>query len=137
MAAPVSKPKFPSLAVFYALLMLGLYVIPTGGLHRVVRSSAILRLLLADATLHFLSFALLAWLLCRDHVRQPRLYISSLKIASLSLVYGLFIEIIQWFLPYRTFSLRDLLADAGGIVSACLLFLIMRRLRRRDAGLAA
>jgi hypothetical protein len=137
MAAPILKPKFPSLAVFYAVLMLGLYVIPTGGLHRMVRSSMILRLLMADATLHFLSFALLTWLLCRDLVRPPRLFISSLKIASVSLIYGLFIEIIQRFLPYRTFSFRDLLADAAGIASACFLFLIMRRLRHRETGLAA
>jgi len=34
----------------------------------------------------------------------------------LLLAYGLFIEIIQYFLPYRTFSLLDLLADAVGLV---------------------
>lgn len=34
----------------------------------------------------------------------------------LLLAYGLLIEIIQYFLPYRTFSLLDLLADAIGLV---------------------
>ena len=33
------------------------------------------------------------------------------------LFYGLSIEFIQYFIPYREFSFLDLIADAGGIIS--------------------
>lgn len=52
----------------------------------------------------------------------------------LLLAYGLFIEIIQYFLPYRTFSLLDLLADAIGLVLYSLSIPVLRGtplLRRR------
>jgi len=38
-------------------------------------------------------------------------------------VYGFLIELIQYFLPYRTFALSDLLADITGII---LFFLIKK-----------
>jgi VanZ family protein len=111
--------KFPFI---YALVMLGFYISPIGGLRRLARSSDILRLLLDDSILHFLSFALLAWLLCLGYKRSFRHPFPIFKIVSLSFLYGLLIELIQKFLPYRSFSLWDLLADGLGIAAGCLLF---------------
>jgi len=42
--------------------------------------------------------------------------------------YGLLIEIVQYFLPYRTFSLWDLAADTLGLLAYPLLFPLLRRL---------
>ena len=41
---------------------------------------------------------------------------------SLAFVYSLFLEIVQHFLPYRTFDPLDLLANAVGIILAAIIF---------------
>ncbi len=48
------------------------------------------------------------------------------------LAYGLGIEAIQAFLPYREFSLADLAADGAGIGLGLLLWLALRRLTEPD-----
>ncbi|HEX9627044.1 MAG TPA: VanZ family protein [Acidiferrobacterales bacterium] len=50
------------------------------------------------------------------------------------LAYGLLIEVVQYFLPHRTFSLFDLAADAAGLALYGLSLPLLRRvpvLRRR------
>ncbi len=43
------------------------------------------------------------------------------------LAYSIAIEIIQHFLPPRTFSWLDILANLGGIVAGLLLFILLKR----------
>jgi VanZ family protein len=66
---------------------------------------------LNDKLTHLITFFGLAWL---TDFSFPRGHFGWSKILPL-LVYGLLIEIIQFFLPYRTFSLLDLTANATGI----------------------
>jgi VanZ family protein len=61
---------------------------------------------------HILAFVILAFLL--DFSFPASSYNLS-KILPL-LAYGILIEIVQYFLPHRMFSLLDLLADGGGLV---------------------
>ncbi|MEJ2590236.1 MAG: VanZ family protein [Candidatus Thiodiazotropha sp.] len=44
------------------------------------------------------------------------------------LAYGLFIEVVQYFLPYRTFSLWDLAADGAGLLLYPLMFPLLKRM---------
>jgi VanZ family protein len=71
---------------------------------------------------HFLAFFYLAFVL---DFSFPKSSFNLLKILPL-LVYGLIIEIVQYHLPYRTFSLLDLLADGGGIVIYVLIIPLLR-----------
>ncbi|OZG75063.1 hypothetical protein BTA51_01300 [Hahella sp. CCB-MM4] len=64
-----------------------------------------------DKLVHITAFIGLYSLLRITHPRR-----SVLVLAGYMLAYGLAVEIHQWFLPYRSFSIADLLADALGIV---------------------
>ena len=62
---------------------------------------------------HVLAFGVLAWLADRSY---PDPYPAWSK-WGLLLGYGLFIEVVQHFLPYRVASALDLLADGLGILA--------------------
>ena len=62
-----------------------------------------------DKINHIAAFVTLYLLLVNAYVLPKRLCIVSL------LFYGFFIECVQYFLPYRDFSLLDLSADGVGI----------------------
>lgn len=47
------------------------------------------------------------------------------------LAFGIFIEIIQYFIPYRSFELFDIIADGVGLILGVLLVEIMRKVERR------
>jgi VanZ family protein len=74
-----------------------------------------------DKLAHLMTFFGLALL---TDFAFPRWRFGWTKILPL-LAYGLLIEIIQLFLPYRTFSLLDLTADAAGIVLYGITLLLM------------
>lgn len=69
-----------------------------------------------DKLQHLLAFAGLA---ATATLGFPRLSVWAILLPAL-LVYGLAIECIQWFLPWREFSLLDLAADAAGAVPGVL-----------------
>jgi VanZ family protein len=72
---------------------------------------------------HSAAFLCLAFLL--DFAR-PRTAWGTRKLLSL-LAYGLFIEVVQYFLPYRTFSLWDLAADGLTLLLYPLAFPLFKR----------
>ena len=65
-----------------------------------------------DKVLHAGAFVVMAFLV---EAALPSFSFWRVKVAVL-LGYGLFIEAVQWQLPYRDFSLLDLLADAAGVL---------------------
>jgi VanZ family protein len=73
----------------------------------------------SDKSLHFIGFFILSLLLIFTfkNYTAKRVYLKSLLIA---VVIGILIEIIQLFIPARSFSLLDLAADLGGIFLAML-----------------
>jgi len=76
-----------------------------------------------DKILHFLAFGTLALLV--DYA-FPRNRFGAAKIISL-ILYGLAIEVVQSYLPYRSASAADLLADLFGIGTyACFIPLLKR-----------
>jgi len=40
---------------------------------------------------------------------------------------GIFVEIVQYYLPYRSFELKDILADVAGIIISIILILIIKK----------
>ncbi|MBN1221919.1 MAG: VanZ family protein [Candidatus Aminicenantes bacterium] len=113
------KPLF--LVYVYAFLLLIATTIPTSDLLRIQRVNRIFSLILSDKSLHFIGFGLLAWLLCYGY-RQAHKRFFYIRSGVVSVGYGLLIELIQIFLPYRMFSFGDLAADAAGVVVALGLF---------------
>lgn len=79
-----------------------------------------------DKAAHALAFAALM-LLCAFAYRQ-RLSLS--RIALLLFLFGVAIETVQFLLPYRQFSLLDMLANSLGILVAFPLVLPLEKLLR-------
>lgn len=67
-----------------------------------------------DKLQHLFAFAVLGFLARRAMPRQDRWRV----ILPLMLGYGLLVECVQWFMPWREFSLLDLLADLVGLLIA-------------------
>jgi VanZ family protein len=89
---------------------------------------------LNDKFSHIAAFYVLALLV--DFSTPDSRY--TLSKAAPLLGYGLLIEVVQYFLPHRTFSLLDLAADAAGLALYGLSLPLLRRLpvlrRRWEAG---
>lgn len=62
-----------------------------------------------DKILHFTAFFFMAFLV---HAAYPKLF--SLTKFTIPISYGAILEITQYFIPYRSASIGDFLADAGG-----------------------
>ncbi|MBK9021077.1 MAG: VanZ family protein [Sulfuritalea sp.] len=80
--------------------------------------------LVSDKLNHMAAFLVLAALL---DFSVPRVEFTIAKAGAL-LGYGLLIEIVQYFLPFRQFSLLDLAVDALGLAAYALLRPLCRRL---------
>jgi VanZ family protein len=80
--------------------------------------------LVSDKLNHMAAFLVLAALL---DFSFPRVEFTIAKAGAL-LGYGLLIEIVQYFLPFRQFSLLDLAVDALGLAAYALLRPLCRRL---------
>jgi len=79
-----------------------------------------------DKLAHALSFLMLGLLAQQAF---PRLR-TDWSLYTWLLVYGLGIELIQFFIPERSFSLLDLAADAAGLLMAYAFMLSIRQVKR-------
>jgi VanZ family protein len=78
----------------------------------------------SDKLLHGLAFLVVLWL--ADYSwPDTRLTLSKLGFV---FTYGVLIEVVQYFLPYRDFSLADMLADALGMGLYPLIVPLLQRL---------
>lgn len=68
---------------------------------------------LSDKLLHAAAFAALAWLVDLSFPESP---FGPAKVAAL-LAFGVAIEAVQYFLPYREASWLDVVADAAGVAT--------------------
>jgi VanZ family protein len=82
-----------------------------------------------DKADHILAFTVLAALAAGAYPGRQRLLARSI----LLLAYGAFIEVVQYFLPYRESSLLDLTADAAGILLFSALAILIRQTLLREA----
>ena len=82
---------------------------------------------LNDKMEHFIAFFLSSFLLNRASCRMRH----RLRNIAALLSFGILIELIQYFIPNRTASISDLLADLSGIVAFQLLFSIFLYIKKR------
>ncbi len=75
----------------------------------------IFSVLFSEYALHFFGFGLFAALLAWGYYKKKSSF-TLVRSALLALSFGLFIEVYQYFLPHRFFSLVDLAIDCAGIV---------------------
>jgi len=76
-----------------------------------------------DKALHFLCFSyltLVTWL--------SRILNKDLHVYVIVLAYGILIEIVQRFLPYRSFEYLDIFADFVGIIAGLIIIKILKNL---------
>jgi VanZ family protein len=77
----------------------------------------------ADKLVHFVLYGMTSVFLFRYSINKAtpiRTFYSSVALASM---YGAAMEVLQYFLPYRSFSLGDIAANTLGAFSGCLLYL--------------
>ena len=76
-----------------------------------------------DKVLHFLCFSyltLITWL--------SRILNKDLHVYVIVLAYGILIEIVQGFLPYRSFEYLDIFADFVGVIAGLIIIKILKNL---------
>ena len=76
-----------------------------------------------DKALHFLCFSyltLIAWL--------SRILNKDLHVYVIVLAYGILIEIVQRYLPYRSFEYLDIFADFVGVIAGLIIIKIIKNL---------
>lgn len=105
-------------AAFVIALLAGTHLATTDAMPNAVAS-------LNDKIQHFAAFAVLAFLL--DQCFSPRLKGYLLPVALPLLAYGAAIEVVQHFLPHRSFDVLDFAADGLGL----LLYWLLRPLAAR------
>lgn len=77
-----------------------------------------------DKANHIIAFFVLAFLLDYSYPQNIHPQITFFKVKMVILLaYAIFIEVVQYFLPYRTFSVIDIAADLAGI----LIYLTLKR----------
>jgi VanZ family protein len=106
------KPFIP--AGFFAVLIIIGSSIPPEALNQEILSS--------DKASHFVAFSILAILFCIGYVNMKKIRFWYVRAAAASLFVGVLTEVIQFFIPYRSFSIEDLGADVAGIITALVFF---------------
>jgi len=101
---------------------------PATGLKKIRRVHEIFDIAFSEYSLHFFGFGLFAALLAWCYYKKSSSVILT-RSGLLALSFGFFIEVYQFFLPHRSFSLVDLAVDCAGIVVMLALFwgFVMRR----------
>jgi VanZ family protein len=105
-------------------VLLIIALLPGEGLESFQKSNKVFYVLFSDNSLHFFSFGVLAWFLCYVYCRVRRVRWPYFRAFVVSVAYGLFIELIQIWIPYRFFSLADLAMDVAGALVALGLYFV-------------
>ena len=81
----------------------------------------------ADKIVHFVFYGMTSILLFRHSIKKTtlnRAFYTSVAFAS---IYGASMEVVQYFIPYRSFSLGDMAANTLGAIAGCALYMKWRR----------
>ena len=81
----------------------------------------------ADKIVHFMLYGLTSIFLFRYLIRRTTVRGVFYKAVAIASIYGAAMEVVQYFLPYRSFSLGDMAANAAGAFFACLIYKKMQR----------
>jgi len=75
-----------------------------------------------DKIAHFILYGLTSTLLFRHFKKRTTGGSAFYKAVVLSVIFGAVMEVVQYFLPYRSFSFGDIAANAAGAFFVCLLY---------------
>ncbi|HKC37827.1 MAG TPA: VanZ family protein [Chitinophagaceae bacterium] len=104
-------------AIIWLLLVTTLLCIPGTRLPQIKWDDK----LLFDKWIHVLLFLILVLVWCRAY-SKPRLKNIFIMITILSILYGIGMEIVQkYFIPFRSFDVGDIIADAVGCITGYLI----------------
>lgn len=113
---------------FGVLLLIGASL-PSGSLTKIQDIHRFFDIVFSEYSLHFFGFGIFAGFLAWGY-HQRRSTGIFMKAGIISFSYGLLVEIIHYFLPYRSAELTDLALDAAGILFMLGLFWLIF-IRRR------
>ena len=105
---------------FRIILVISVFIITILSIQKVNIESSVN---FVDKVLHFLCFSyltLITWL--------SRILNKDLHVYVIVLAYGILIEIVQRFLPYRSFEYLDIFADFVGIIGGLIIIKIFKNL---------
>jgi VanZ family protein len=108
------------LLTIWFLLILIASVMPVSGIDT--------GLLEEDKIAHFVMYGLTAILLFRYFVQKTTFKKAFYMSVAIAAFYGVAMEVVQYFLPYRSFSAGDMAANTTGAFIACLLYVKGKRL---------
>ncbi len=109
------------MTILFRLLLAGTLIFISS--QAIIRNGIAVPIVNSDKSLHFLAFCTLAVLL---DFAFPRSRFGTIKILSL-IGYGILIEFVQSFLPYRSAELADVFADMVGICAYAGTIPLLRR----------
>lgn len=89
-----------------------------------------LRFFLSDPFMHFLTFVLLALMICRGYDKESGGSIPLVRVGLLASGYGLLIEIYQGILPWRSFGVDDLFWNTFGVLFTLLVCFGLLQIRK-------
>jgi VanZ family protein len=82
----------------------------------------------ADKIVHFVFYGITSIFLFRHFVKKSTPIRACYMSVVLASTYGAAMEVVQYFLPYRSFSLEDMVANVLGAFSGCLLYMKVKSL---------
>ena len=81
----------------------------------------------ADKIVHFVFYGMTSILLFRHFIKKAPLNRAFYTSVALASIYGAAMEVVQYFIPYRSFSLGDMAANTLGAFAGCALYMKWRR----------
>ena len=115
--------RFPGrYSIFFALFILVVSILPTSDQEDLVSLPYI------DKLAHIFLYAILALVASvevkrSDRDRKPPIS-AYMEMVLYALIYGIFIEMVQLLLPYRSFEVMDVLANSIGIFGGVAMFFL-------------
>lgn len=125
-----SKWKLFLPAFSFGILIFIVSSLPLMGVKKIQSINIFFRLILSHHFQHFFTFGIFTFLLCYGFYKGKESSFSFLIVGLCAILYGLFIELYQSVLSYRSFSLKDLFWNLAGIIFFLVLFKIFITLRR-------
>ncbi|MCX7973839.1 MAG: VanZ family protein [Candidatus Aminicenantes bacterium] len=99
-----------------ALLIFFVFSVPSDPMEVIRERNILLKIFFSDVLCHFLLYGWLAFMVWWDYSRSKETPLSGGRIFIYCFLYSLFIEIYQGIIPWRSFELKDLLFNGGGIL---------------------
>ena len=81
----------------------------------------------ADKIVHFVFYGMTSILLYRHFIKKAPFNMAFYTSVALASIYGAALEVVQHFLPHRSFSLGDMAANTLGAFAGCLLYMKWKR----------